>query len=119
MAKYVKTKKYADFQLEKAEFKKVQAKKAAKFRKDENAPKRPMSGYFIFLNEKRESLVKQGLSITEVSKKGSEMWNALPENKKKPYTDKAEKAKEKYEKDLEKYQKSGQYKRYMEEKAAH
>merc|ERR1719461_688752 len=119
MAKYMKTKKYAEFQEAKKEFKKTQAKKAAKFRKDENAPKRPMSGYFLFLNDKRAGLVKQGLSVTEVSKKGSEMWNALSEDKRQPWLDKAAKAKAKYEKDLAKYQKSSQYKKYMAEKAAH
>lgn len=51
-------------------------KKRAK--KDPNAPKKPLSGYMIFLQEKRSEIKSKypGSSVAEVAKKGGEMWNA-------------------------------------------
>ncbi len=42
-------------------------------------PKRNMSAYFIWMNENREKIKKEhpDLSITEIGKKGGEMWRAI------------------------------------------
>lgn len=42
-------------------------------------PKRPLSGYMIWLNENRESIKAEnpGIKVTEVAKRGGELWRAL------------------------------------------
>ena len=50
-----------------------------KAKKDPNAPKRPSTAFFIWLNENRPSIKAQdpGLSVTEVGKKAGELWKKL------------------------------------------
>ena len=47
--------------------------------KDPNAPKKPMSSYFFFMNEMRNSVKSEqpGLSIGELSKTMGKMWAEL------------------------------------------
>ena len=75
---YLKPKK------EKKEKKEPKAKKSKKS-KDPNAPKRPSTAFMLFMNASREQIKKDfpGLSITEMSKKGGELWKEL---KDKMYT---------------------------------
>ena len=42
-------------------------------------PKRPMSAYFLWMNENREQIKKDhpGLSIAEFGKKAGELWKAM------------------------------------------
>lgn len=42
-------------------------------------PKRPLSAYMLWLGEKREQIKREnpGIKVTEVAKKGGEMWRAL------------------------------------------
>ncbi|XP_065057793.1 FACT complex subunit SSRP1-like isoform X1 [Rhopilema esculentum] len=77
--------------------------KSGKKKKDPNAPKKPMSGYMIWLNENRENIKKEypGISITDLSKKAGEKWKELGD--KTEWDEKAKKAKEKYQKDLAAY----------------
>merc|ERR1711972_1029322 len=96
---------------------KVTNVKKAKFKKDENAPKRPPNGYFIFKDTKQGALVEGGMKFTEAMSKCGELWRALSEAEKKPFEDKAAAAKKKYEADVEKYHKTATYKKYMAEKA--
>merc|ERR1719436_2019021 len=51
--------------------------KNTKFKKDENAPTRPQSGYFLFMGEKRQGLVDGGMAHKDALKKLGEMWSAL------------------------------------------
>merc|ERR1712034_83650 len=99
MAKYKKTASYRAF----AEQKK--AKKAMKKPKDKNAPKRPMSSYFVFLKEVRPSVVEdnEDLSIGEIRKTIGKMWGNLDDAKKAKYQAKANKLKSAYEKKLAAY----------------
>jgi len=48
-------------------------------KKDENAPKRPQSAYFLWMNESRESIKEKnpGASVAEIAKKAGEMWREL------------------------------------------
>lgn len=117
MEKYKLTDNYKKFQETKAQSK-VDAVKKSKFRKDENAPKRPANGYFLFMQSKKDELTAEGLAFTEVSKKCGALWNGYSEAEKKPWEDKAAAAKAKYDADLAKYQTTANYKKYMEEKAA-
>lgn len=58
----------------------VQQKKV----KDPGAPKRPMSGYMLWLNGNRERIKSEnpGISVTEISKKAGEMWKLLGKDRK-------------------------------------
>lgn len=51
--------------------------------KDKNAPKRPQSAYFLWMNENRESIKEKhpGLSVGEVAKKSGELWRELKDKK--------------------------------------
>merc|ERR1712142_1261510 len=62
-------------------------------------PKRPMSAYFLWLNEEgRDQLKKEnpGMSITEIGKKCGEAWRDMSDAKKK-WEEKAKEMKEKYD----------------------
>lgn len=81
-----------------------------------NKPKRPQSGYFLYLNSNREKITEQinserqaaGLTplegkarVTEVTKRAGQLWNeSLPDEDKKPYLDQATELKEKYDVDM-------------------
>merc|ERR1719510_1989105 len=116
MDAYKKTENYKQFQELKAQSKVTNVKKA-KFKKDENAPKRPPNGYFIFKDTKQGALVEGGMKFTEAMSKCGELWRALSEAEKKPFEEQADAAKKKYEVDVEKYHKTATYKKYMAEKA--
>jgi len=65
LAKYKLTKDYANFQKKKEQHK-VDTVKNKKFKKDENAPKRPLSAFFLFMGDEREALIEGGLSFKVV-----------------------------------------------------
>merc|ERR1711998_591651 len=73
MAKYKKTNSYKEFQAKK------KAQKLGKKPKDKNAPKRPMSAYFIFSNAKRAAIVEEigSSDFGAVAKQVKQMWDAL------------------------------------------
>merc|ERR1719410_133889 len=83
--------------------------------KDPNAPKRPLSGYFIFTGEVRAKVVKENpkKKMTELGAIFSAMWKKLSEAQKKPYQDKAEKAKAAYQKQMAKYKTTKAYKEFQ------
>merc|ERR1719336_2543750 len=93
------------------------AVKKQKFKKDENAPSRPQSAYFLFMADERDDLVSGGMAHKDAVKKLGEMWSAMSAEAKKPYDDKAAALKAKYEKNVEKYKTTKAYKTYMAEKA--
>merc|ERR1719300_884185 len=120
MEKYKKTPEYAAHQVLVQEAKIKDSKKP--FRKDENAPKRPMSAYFIWMNEVgRPAYTKAhpGADLGAVGKALGEQWEGMSDADKQPFQDKAEKAKAKYQTALAKYQKTAAYKKYEEEKKAY
>lgn len=52
--------------------------------KDPSKPKRPMTAYFLWLNENRERIKANypGISVTDLTKKAGEIWRrASPEDK--------------------------------------
>ncbi|XP_046399904.1 FACT complex subunit Ssrp1 [Ischnura elegans] len=75
--------------------------------KDENMPKRPATAFMMWLNASRDKIKSDnpGISVTEVSKKGGEMWRELKD--KSEWEGKAAKAKEEYSKAMAEYKASG------------
>jgi len=82
-------------------------KKKTKRDKDPDAPKRPLTAYFLWMNANRENLKKKwpGLSVTEFSKKAGEEWKTIDDKAK--WEAKSKKAKELYEEQMIEYKKSG------------
>lgn len=90
-----------------------------KNKKDPNAPKRPMSGYFLFAMEKRsksEELMK--MRLVEQGRTISNMWKELSDDEKEKYNQMSAKERESYHKALEEYKKSAEYRSYMDKLAA-
>lgn len=81
--------------------------KKSKRDRDENAPKRATTAFMSWLNESRESIKNDnpGIKITEIAKKGGEMWQALKDKTK--WEEKANKDKERYAKEMEEYKAAG------------
>jgi len=90
--------------------------RSAKKPRDENAPKRPLSGYFMWTGENRDSYVSKnpGKSIGDIGKAMGKAWGNLSEAAKKPYIAAAEKAREAYQKRREKYIKSSNYQKHQD-----
>jgi len=76
-------------------------------KKDANAPKRPTTAFMIWLNENREKIKEDnpGISFTDISKKGGELWKELKD--KSEWENKAAKSKEEYLKAKKEYEARG------------
>lgn len=87
--------------------KKDKSSKKSKKDRDENAPKRASTAFMLWLNENREKIKKDnpGIKVTEIAKKGGEMWADLKD--KSEWESKAAKEKERYNKEMEEYKASG------------
>ncbi|KAI8067538.1 putative high-mobility group non-histone chromosomal protein, partial [Gongronella butleri] len=68
-------------------------------KKDPNAPKRGLSAYMFFSQDKREQVKAENpnVSFGQIGKILGEKWGAMSEADKKPYVQKAEKDKARYE----------------------
>merc|ERR1711920_414702 len=86
--------------------------KNAKKPKDNNKPKKPLTGFFRFVSKFRKD--HSEMKVTEITKAAGVEWKVLSKAEKKKYVDAAAKDQAKYQKDLEKYQKSDEYKQYVE-----
>ena len=78
--------------------------------KAEGQPKRPMSAYFLWMNDVGRAAVKEknpGASITEVSKKCGEEWRAIGDAEKKKYERMQEEAKKKFDEDMNEWMENG------------
>ncbi|KAK4874995.1 hypothetical protein RN001_011417 [Aquatica leii] len=75
--------------------------------KDKSQPKRPSTAFMIWLNEHREEIKSEnpGIKVTEIAKKGGEMWKELKD--KSEWEKKAAAAKEEYEKAMKEWKASG------------
>jgi hypothetical protein len=77
---------------------KRECKAAVKAVEKDDKLKKPMTSYFMWFTENRERISKMtGSKGSEVAKKGSEMWKGLAEKEKKPYEERAQKAKATYD----------------------
>merc|ERR1712034_207202 len=73
-------------------------------------PKKPMSAYFLWLNEEGRELIKKenpGASVTEVAKTAGTKWGAIDESTKKKYEEMHKDLKEKYEEEYKEWFESG------------
>lgn len=72
--------------------------KSLKKPKDPNAPKKPLSAYFLYCSEMREELKSDfpELKFGEIAKKLGEMWKDEDTEVKDDYKKRAEIAREKY-----------------------
>ncbi|GAB1609898.1 hypothetical protein Ahia01_001275700 [Argonauta hians] len=73
---------------------------------DPNRPKRPLSAYFLWLNENREKIKTDnpGISITDLSKKAGDLWRNLTDKSK--WEKIQEESKENYLKAMKEYNKN-------------
>merc|ERR1712007_39694 len=82
--------------------------KASQRKKDPNAPRRPLSAYFLWLGDNRAEIAKalpDGHKVADVAKAGGEQWKKASAATKKKYEDQATTMKEEYNKELEAYSK--------------
>ncbi|KAG0616730.1 hypothetical protein M758_5G137800 [Ceratodon purpureus] len=97
-----------DIKKRKGAVKEAKAKKPkpAKKVKDPNAPKRPPTAFFIFLNEFRKTFKEENpdvKGVTAVGKAGGERWKSMSEAEKQPFMSKAVQKKSEYDKTLSAY----------------
>ncbi|KYM92539.1 FACT complex subunit Ssrp1 [Atta colombica] len=95
---------------------KPRKQRKSKKERDENKPKRPPSAFMLWLSSTRDSIKADnpGLSITDIAKKGGEMWRELKD--KSEWETKAAKAKKDYMASMKEYQTSGGGKEKTKEK---
>ena len=76
-------------------------------KKDKDAPKRPLSAYFFYIQERREALKKEkpNLDNKELIRTMGEEWNKLSDEEKKPYSKMAENDKKRYQDEIKAYEK--------------
>merc|ERR1711890_129200 len=80
---------------------------SSKKEKDPNAPKRPLSGYFLFMADERKKVTDAhpDWKVGDIAKELGSRWSNLDEKLKAKYQDKAAKDKERYAKEMEQYEK--------------
>jgi len=85
----------------------VVSKKNKKTR-DPNAPKKPLTSYFVFASAKKEGIkaANPDFSIIDISKELGGMWKAMTPEEKAPYLAEAEKLKKKYAEEMAEYNKN-------------
>merc|ERR1712194_210530 len=78
---------------------KRECKSAAKAVEKDDKLKKPMTAYFMWLNDNRERITAMvgGKGGPEVTKKGSELWKTLAENEMATYESQAKKKREEYD----------------------
>jgi len=89
--------------------------------KDKNAPKRPQSGYFLFMASpmgRKKVLADHpelvGKPASQVVKLAAARWKELSEDERAPFIEQATKAKAEYKIQLEKYQQTSSYREHQE-----
>merc|ERR1711884_940216 len=83
----------------------LQAYKPQKKKKDPNAPKQPLSAYFLFSQEERLKVKEEhtGYSICEVAKELGRRWADMAPEVKQRYQQMAEEGRQKYDQDMAAY----------------
>jgi len=80
-----------------------------KKKKDPNAPKRGLSAYMFFANDRREKVREDnpGIKFGDVGKMLGEQWKSLTDKEKTPYEAKAAADKKRYEEEKAAYTAGG------------
>ena len=96
----------AEFKLENSRRQALRAlgKKGLPSLKDPNAPKRPLSSYFLYANEQRTSGKFAHLPIQEQAKAFAQAWKEVPELEKTRLTEKFKVAQEAYKNEKAAYE---------------
>merc|ERR1712117_270321 len=83
----------------------MQAYKPQKKKKDPNAPKQPLSAYFIFSSEERLKVKNEhpSYSIREVAKELGRRWADMAPEVKQRYQQMAEEGRQKYDQEMAAY----------------
>merc|ERR1712001_351487 len=83
----------------------MQAYKPQKKKKDPNAPKQPLSAYFIFSSEERLKVKNEhpSYSICEVAKELGRRWADMAPEVKQRYQQMAEEGRQKYDQEMAAY----------------
>jgi len=88
--------------------KKKKRKAPVKKPRDPDAPKNKTNAFMFFQKEQREKIKKENPNlkgVPDLAKKMGEIWRGMSEKEKQPYTDLAEKDKERYDREMEVYKK--------------
>jgi len=83
--------------------------------KDPNAPKRPMSGYFMWMaSGVRDKLLAEmgGKDVAKIMKICGERWSKMAEEQKKVWQDKSKREKDAYAKKMVAYKKTDSFKEF-------
>ncbi|XP_043598647.1 high mobility group protein 20A [Bombus pyrosoma] len=96
------------------------AKKRKKIPRDATAPKQPLTGYFRFLNDRREKVRTENptLSFAEITKLLASEWSTLPADQKQQYLDAAEQDKERYNREFSDYKQTEAYRLFSEKQSS-
>ncbi|XP_032570290.1 FACT complex subunit Ssrp1 [Drosophila sechellia] len=102
-AKKKKEKSEKKEKKEKKHKEKERTKKPSKKKKDSGKPKRATTAFMLWLNDTRESIKREnpGIKVTEIAKKGGEMWKELKDKSK--WEDAAAKDKQRYHDEMRNY----------------
>ncbi|XP_072747933.1 high mobility group protein 20A [Anoplolepis gracilipes] len=94
-------------------------KKRKKTPRDATAPKQPLSGYFLFLNDRREKVRSENpnLTFTDITKLLASEWSKLPSDQKQQYLDAAEQDKERYNREFSNYKQTEAYRLFNEKQS--
>jgi len=87
--------------------------------KDPNAPKRPQSGYFMWMaSGVRDKLLAElgGKDVAKIMKICGERWSKMAEEQKKVWQDKSKRAKEIWAKQMVAYKKTDSFKEFQVKK---
>lgn len=92
------------------------AKKRKKATRDATAPKQPLTGYFRFLNDRREKVRSENptLMFADITKLLAAEWNKLPPDQKQQYLDAAEQDRERYNREYSDYKQTEAYRIFSE-----
>ncbi len=84
----------------------AKGKKREKKEKDPNAPKKALTAFFFFQTERRASLKKErpDLDNRQMIYEMSSEWNAMKDEDKKKYQERADEDKKRYEKERAAYE---------------
>lgn len=82
---------------------------------DKNAPKKPLSAYFMWVGENRDSYKTNNpnMGMPEITKLMGKTWHSLSDEAKKPYKETANTARDNYQKQKDEYVGSADFKRHQ------
>lgn len=92
------------------------SKKRKKPPRDATAPKQPLTGYFRFLNDRREKVRTDNptFGFADITKLLAAEWSSLPAEQKQQYLSAAELDKERYNREFSDYKQTEAYRLFSE-----